>query len=394
MIGRFLIAMLAITLLPLPGLTRTVVAQGATPVPPPVAVFDVRTETTIDFPRGIGFRADLGAIADRGADRIEFRYTIAGNPTEHLVFVTMSGQTTRRRGLVELVVDLQSEFVPSGVTLEYQWEIWAGSTTIGETTPERVTWHDTRWPWETISAEQVRLHSYGLTPAFAASIIASAQATVTDLERRYALVRSQPIDIWVYPNAEDFRGAQQQNSREAVAGASYAGFSLIVAVIPEGDTREVGRVIPHEISHQVLYQATRNPFSLPPLWFDEGLATHYQIGGTDGYPRMVAEALQEGRLFQLDSLDTAFPFTPAEATLAYAVGWSAVEFIQQHYGDGGIERLIAAFAIGDSFDAAIQGALGVSLVELDNQWRAWIQQQAYFRGEAVMGRASDLQLAA
>ena len=382
------------SLLSLPGIASTSAAQEATPLPPPVAVFDVRTAVTVDFPRGISFRADLGQMAGNKADRIEFRYKIAGNETEHLVFVPPGEGTGDRRGIVELVIDLQSEFVPSGVTLEYHWELLAGSSTIGETRPERVTWHDTRWTWETISSGQVHLHSYDLTSEFAESILASAQATVTDLERRYALIRSQPIDIWVYPNAEDFRGAQQQNSREAVAGASYPGFFLIAAVIPDGDAREVGRVIPHEISHQVLYQATRNPFSAPPLWFDEGLATHYQVGGTDGYPRLVANALQEGRLFRLDSLDTTFPFSPAEATLAYAASWSAVEFIRQRYGDDGIEHLIAAFATGVSFDIALQDALGVSLEELDNHWRAWIQQQDRIRVETGNGRASDLLLAA
>ncbi|MBA2247475.1 MAG: hypothetical protein H0W23_05055, partial [Chloroflexia bacterium] len=188
--------------------------------------------------------------------------------------------------------------------------------------------------------------------------------------------RSEPIDLWVYPSAEDFRGAQQQNSREAVAGASYPGYLLVMAVIPQGDTREIERVVPHEISHQVLFQATRNPFTLPPLWFDEGLATHYQTGGTDGYPGMVLAALREDRLFALDSLDTTFPYLPAQATLAYAASWSAVEYIRERYGDDGIERLITAFATGDPYDTAIQNAFGVTLDGLDDQWRDWIGRRA------------------
>jgi len=353
--------------------TVPVLAQNASPVLP--RLLDARTETMIDFPRGIRFRANLSPLPEIEEVQVALYYTVAGNDTEHLVVVPASGRSGARGEFIELMVDLQSEFVPSGVTLEYHWDVRAGSTTIAETTPERVTWHDTRWPWQTTRSEQVVLHSYNLTPTFAASILGSAQSTVTDLERRYALARSQPVDLWVYPSADDFRGSQQQNSREAVAGASYPGFFLVVAVIPEGDAREVGRVIPHEFSHQVLYQATRNPFTLPPLWFDEGLATHYQTGGTDGYPGMVAIAFQEDRLFTLDSLDTTFPYAPAQSTLAYAASWSAVEYVRQRHGDDGIERLIAAFATGAPYDTAIRNALGVTLSELDDQWRTWAGRQ-------------------
>lgn len=355
-----------------PSLRAVGAGQVATPVPSSGSA--VLTEATIDFPMGIRFQADLGSLPGEMADRIEFRYTIAGSDTEHQVFVPASGRTGAGGEIIDLTVDLQSEFVPAGVTLEYHWEFHAGSDVIGETTPERILWYDMRWTWDTTRSEQIVLHSHSLTTGFTSSILTLAQSTVTDLERRYALTRSQPVDIWVYPTAEDFRGAQQQNSREAVAGASYPGFFLIVAVIPEGDAREAGRVIPHEISHQVLYQATRNPFSPPPVWFDEGLATHYQIGGTDGFPAMVSAALQENRLFELGSLDTTFPYLPAQATLAYAASWSAVEFIKQRYGDDGIERLIAAFATGAPFDEAIQHALGVRLDQLDGHWRDWIAQ--------------------
>lgn len=349
-------------------------AQEASPESP--AVLDISTQTSIDFPRGITFKVDLGALPRVERSRIELHYAIGGNETEHLVFVPDGARSGEHGGVIELPVDLRSEFVPSGVTLEYHWEVFSESGEIGRTRPETVTWFDTRWTWETMRANQVILHSYDLSPVFARSILDSAQSTVADLETRYALERSMPVDIWIYPSLDDYRGAQQPNSRESIAGASYPGFFLIVAVIPDGDTREVGRVIPHEVSHQVLYQATRNPFTVPPFWFDEGLATHYQIGGTDGYLQMVIAAHQQDRLFDLGSLDTTFPYLPAQATLAYAASWSAVEFIGQRFGDEGIQRLIAAFAAGESFDTAIEDALGMPMTELNGLWQVWIGQQA------------------
>ena len=56
---------------------------------------------------------------------------------------------------------------------------------------------------------------------------------------------------------------------------------VIMAVLPPGNYDEVGRVVPHEISHQVLHQATDNPFSRPPQWLNEGLAVYWQ----ESWPR-------------------------------------------------------------------------------------------------------------
>lgn len=354
----------------------------------------VQTETSIDFPRGIKFTVDLGVMSKQMDSSVELRYTVAGNETEHLVLVPENARSGAAGLIIDLSVDLQSRFVPSGLTLEYHWEVSSKSGEVERTKSENVTWFDTRWNWTTAQSSQVALHSYDLSPSFVQTILGSAQSTVTDLEDRFSMERSQPIDIWVYSSIDDFRDAQQPNSRESIAGASYPGFFLVVAVITEGDIPEVGRVIPHEISHQVLYQATRNPFTLPPLWFDEGLAVHYQTGGSAGYLEMVIAAHQQDRLFDLNSIDTMFPFFPAQATLAYATSWSAVEFIRQRFGDKGVERLIAAFANGDSFDTTFTLALGVSMTELNDQWQGWIERQAFAAPRSTATDALDFSLAA
>src|SRR5699024_11116519 len=112
-----------------------------------------------------------------------------------------------------------------------------------------------------------------------------------------------PVAIWIYPDYEGFTTTMQANTRESVAGMSYPGASVILAIVADSDEREYGRVILHEISHQVLFHATENPYGYPPLWFDEGLATHYQTGGTGHYPAMVWRAAENRTLFDISSLN-------------------------------------------------------------------------------------------
>lgn len=348
-------------------------AQGT---PAPIATLAATSSVEVAFPQGITITADLAWVAEQEPDEIALTYSLANETIEHLATVDTSIVPGETATTATATLDFQSPFVPTGIAVRYQWRLERDEVVIAESPIETTAWLDTRWTWNLQETDQVRVHSYDLSEDFVAEIVDSAQETVTDLEQRFGLDRSAPLDIWVYSTREDMLGAQQANSRESIAGASYPGYELIVALIPEGNQGEIGRIIPHEVSHQILYQATQNPFTYPPIWFDEGLATHMQVGGTDAYADMVESALDDGTLFDLTSLEATFPFTPSQATLAYAASWSAVEYIMQTYGDDGIAALIDAYGQGLSNDAAIRLALGIGSDELSANWKAWVDTQA------------------
>jgi hypothetical protein len=203
-------------------------------------------------------------------------------------------------------------------------------------------------------------------------MLEETQAVIDDLETRYGLQQIDPVTIWIYPDYEAFAATMQPNSRESVAGVSYPASSLITAIIRDGDDREYGRVIPHEISHQVLYHATNNPFTFAPLWLDEGLATHYQVGGSAHYAGMVLDAAEDDRLFAITSLNASFPYSAAQASLAYGASWSFVEYLEQTYGPEGIAALIDAIATGVSTDEALEQAFGATSGELNDAWHDWV----------------------
>ncbi len=351
-------------------------AQAATAVARAVAELVVESEVAVDFPVGIDIVSNIAWSDDFDDAQVELLYTVGGDETATLALVPEGTVSDDGEMEVSATLELQAQFVPSGVSIEFWWRVVDERGTLAESKPERTDWFDTRWEWQVQQTDQVRVHSYDYDEDFIQEILDSSQETVTELEQRYSLPRSEPLDIWVYPSLEDFRDAQQPNSRESVAGASYPGYFLIVAVVPDGSTAEVGRVVLHEVSHQVLYQATTNPFTYPPLWFDEGMATHFQVGGTNGYMEMVVRAYQDDALFSITSLDASFPYQPAQATLAYATSWSIVEYIEVTYGDEGISALIDAFATGAPYDEALVDALGVDSEGLNDAWRIWVAGQA------------------
>lgn len=322
------------------------------------------------FPSGITFTLDAAAPA--GVKRIELLYTTAGQQTLNLATPAFTPGTHVE---VSYLLDLRTNYQPPGIDLDYHWRITDGAGHAVETPTRAVTWQDTRYPWQAVRTDQVTVYTYKGDAAFARTILDTAQQTINKLQAVYDVPHSRPIRIWVYDSSQDFDGAQAPNSESWIAGASYPGLYLVLATIPDGNKSEVGRVIPHEISHQVLYQATQNPFNLPPTWLDEGLAVSNQQGGKDGFPALVRAAADKGKLFSVRALNSSFPYDPADANLAYAESLSIVTFINQHFGEAKMADLIAVYREGVSYDQAIRQGLGISQAELDKEWKASLGYQ-------------------
>lgn len=346
----------------------------------PVEELTATSKVAIDFPTGLRFTTTLSLVDAQmniQTDEVDLVYLIGDDETERLIIVPVSElrQVDDRTIAVGTLIDFQQAGIPPGLEITFWWQVNRDNLALARSQPDKTTWIDNRQEWSELSTAQVHLHYFDLDADFARGILDSAQSTITRLESTYSLDNNRAVSIWVYPNQDSFRGSLPANSRDTIAGGSYIGFSLIAAVIPNKSTSEIGRVIPHEISHQVLFQATRNPFTILPVWFDEGMATHTQVGGTSSYMGMVINASVSDSLFDLTSLAASFPFVPSQATLAYASSWSAIQYIEQKYGQEGITALIAAFKSGVSYDQVIRDALGISMDQLNADWKAWIASQ-------------------
>lgn len=341
------------------------------------AVLESSSTASVDFPRGIDIQATIELPEGETVERVELYFHPVNDPTLNLTYVDPANLVVNGATLTASAhIDLQVNFLPSGIDLAYYWRVVTTDGRTLDTAVAEVGWVDPRFDWVEHTTDQVRLFSYALSDEFAQATANTAQETITALETRFDLPVTGPISIWIYDNATDFQPAKPVNSRESIAGASYPGDEVIHAIIGEGNEREVGRTVTHEISHQVLYQAMRSPYGLAPLWFDEGMATHAQTEGIDGYLPLAIAAATSGRLYQLASLEAAFPYRASDAPVAYAISWCAVELIRREWGDEGIAALIDQFAAGTPTEDALQAALGVTPAKLDAMLRDWLIGQS------------------
>ncbi len=318
---------------------------------------------TPSFPDVINFK--FSAQTGEEVKRVELLFNAVGEETLHLITPDVAGdeQTDFEFGL-----NMFQNYYPPGLDIEYRWRVTSASGAITESDSQIVGWYDTRFDWTSIASDQVTVFSYDTNENFAEEILASAQNTIDELETDYGVERSQPLRVWVYNSQSDLGGATEPNSEPWIAGVSYPGRYLILAAIPDGNSTELRRVIPHEVSHQVLYQATENPFNFPATWLDEGIATYNQDVGTEDNVNLVEEAVDNDSLMPIETLNMSFPYDDT-FQLAYAESYSVVSFIIQTYGEDALGNVLSAYKEGVTHDEAVLTGLGITVEELDRQWQ-------------------------
>ena len=200
--------------------------------------------------------------------------------------------------------------LPPGIDVQYHWRITEADGDVVETPEQTLSWFDDRYDWTPLSGPNVTVYTYDADPAFQQAILDSAERTIASLAESYGAELEQPVRVWAYADKDDLYGALAPNSEPWIAGAAYPPLHVIMAVLPPGDYDEVARVVPHEISHQVLHQATENPFNSPPQWLDEGLAAYWQESGRDRFYSYALELAANGEVPSAAHPERHLPLRP------------------------------------------------------------------------------------
>jgi hypothetical protein len=162
-----------------------------------------------------------------------------------------------------------------------------------------------------------------------------------------------------------------------------------------GSYEELEHVLQHEMVHQFQYdiwsrgRAGAGLATIinvnPPLWFVEGMAEYFSLGGVDPNTAMwLRDAAIEGKIptvTQLENDPHIFPYRYGQALLA---------FIGQRWGDEAIGAIIqGTLAGGGGLEGSIRRVLGVDYKGLSELWKDNIQK-IYLPQVASQQRARDI----
>ncbi len=342
-----------------------------------------------DFPKQITFTLTAESTGSAIVEAQIFYRPLASDLSNQAIVPVKRGQR------VELTYNLDmtaARYLPPGLDIEYYWVLVDEAGTRTTTPPQQFLYQDQRFSWRTVQGGQVTIYYYSGNDDFGQDLLATTQRTITRLAQRFGVQGAKPIHIVVYGNNRDFASSLPPNSAEWIGGQAHPDLGLIVTGIQPGSgaAAEIRRVLPHEVSHLLLYQATENPYGGPAHWLDEGLAVYNQETPDSSMKPLLDRAITTGTLLPTRALNSNFPLDPNQARLSYAESESLVNYLITKYGDAKLGELFSAFKAERSYDEALQQVYGFDTDGLDREWKASLNYSGDKAGAGVTTPKSDL----
>jgi len=282
-------------------------------------------------------------------------------------------------GQAQFVYDLAQRPLPAFSNITYSYHLTLENGESVETPGYSFTYLDNRYNWQELIEEPFHIYWYEGEIILAQEV---RDAAVSGLEQVLELLQqpaeNKPIVIFIYSSEEELQSTLASVGQTWVGGHADPGLGSIVVSLPPGvdQSLEIQRLIPHEITHILLYRFMGNEYQYLPAWFNEGLASQMEAFSRPDYDLALEKAEGERGLIPFAHLCIAFPVDSDLALLSYAQSNSLLDYIQREYGVTGIQAMIFAYDQGVSCERGVEVALGTTLEELENDWK----QDVFSRG--------------
>ena len=275
-------------------------------------------------------------------------------------------------GQAQFVYDLAQRPLPAFSSITYSYHLTLENGESVETPGYSFTYLDNRYNWQELIEEPFHIYWYEGEIILAQEV---RDAAVSGLEQVLELLQ-QPAEnklivIFIYSSEEELQSTLASVGQTWVGGHADPGLGSIVVSLPPGVDQplEIQRLIPHEITHILLYRFMGNEYQYLPAWFNEGLASQMEAFSHPDYDLVLEKAEGERGLIPFAHLCIAFPVDSDLALLSYAQSNSMLDYIQREYGVTGIQAMIFAYDQGVSCERGVEVALGITLEELENDWK-------------------------
>ena len=340
-------------------------AQGVESTAPIQVVSDTYE---IDFPDEVLFR--LEAESTRPITGVTFFYRVARQKVRIYGYPEFNPST-------HLTADFRlrtsgASYLPSGVDIEYYYRIEDADGNTATTERSVLEYRDPRYDWQELRQGDLVVIWHDTPSERVREATAEVGRRLDRAVKLIGLEESPPMKAVLVSTPGEAGQVFPLVSETARRGHLYGGFAfgdydLFVLAGLNAD----GMV--HEATHLLLAEAVDSPLARVPAWLNEGLATHFE--GDRGWREGTVEsAARRGALLKLRGMNSV-PGRPEDVRLFYAQAWSIVKHMIDTYGYERVTALLEALNSGNRIDAAILVVYGVSLEELERQWKGGLLEE-------------------
>lgn len=252
----------------------------------------------------------------------------------------------------------------------------------------------TDFDWQILSGEHIDVYYYPAEKDIARMALAYGEESYGYLEERFAHHPFRRIPLVVYSSDQHF---EQTNLTSGFIPEGVLGFTEFlkrrVALPFRGSYAQFRHTLRHELVHFFQLSKLSETYNLHgqirnadfPLWWSEGLA-EYLSSPQDGLDEMVNHDLVLNGF-----LPSLRAFTYSRSFLAYPLGGELHHYLAERFGEERIVEMYDDIWKYDNFEEAFEGVYGISLEDLDRQWRYYLEEK-YFplrADRAPLSVASD-----
>ncbi len=291
-------------------------------------------------------------------------------PTDPILSVSTALVANVNGDLYSATINDPSFEMPN-TTFLYRFRVTLPDASVQLSPESSVTVQDTRFTWQTLEGQIVRLHWYDGDQSFAQHAVDIGDKAIEQAEQLLGVQETEKVDFFIYDSEGPFRDALGPGTRENVGGTAVSSIRTLFGLIEPGDINSdwVRILVTHELTHLVFNTAVDNPYHLPPRWLNEGLAVYLSEGNDQSEREQMSSAIDGGQVIPLQGLGGLFP-TGDGFALAYAESVSAVSYFVDTFGKDALVKLIRSYADGVTDDQAFIAATGKDLGTFDDGWLA------------------------
>ncbi len=281
--------------------------------------------------------------------------------------------------------DASQHLIPPFAVIEFSYQATLTNNQSVSTGPFYFRYDDNRFAWKELNDESVIVHWYNGDDAFGQAALDAARAGLQGISQTFPVALNPPVDVYIYANFDDLVSSLTLGGRQWEAGHADPSLGIGMLAVAPSDTQSIDlqQLVPHELTHIMLYRFLGNGFNSLPTWLEEGIASMEELYPNPDYASALDAASKNNSLLSFSDLCTSFPADSGRAYLAFAESQSFVRFLRDTYGSTGLVALTQAYADGLDCDLGATRAVGVPLNQLEARWRESVL------GQNIIGVASQ-----
>jgi hypothetical protein len=259
-------------------------------------------------------------------------------------------------------------YFPPGTDFDIHFELADSAGNVLETAPQPVEYLDPRYKWKHVTRGALTAVYYNVADDQAGRLLDAAAARLPELARMTGAPDGANFKAVLYRTVSEAtssfpRVSETATDRQFFAGFAQPEYGLLVLGSPD-----TGSVL-HELTHLLMDAAVTSPLAAPvPAWLNEGLAVWAEGAGIESLNSRIRSEASSGRLLRVRSMGT-IPGTGPGLSLFYPQAGAFVGYLHGRFGPDGLAAVLRRINDGRRVHDAAQDAWGVSLDDVENEWR-------------------------